>query len=118
MAHGVERFYIQKGMVDMAHVDISMQMDEQLKMQADKLFADLGLNMASAVNLFVKQAVREQQIPFVISKGIHITESRVVQTAEPEESMSQDVPIEEMIGAADLLEDASARTYSMGMHKM
>lgn len=105
-------------MVDMAYVDISMQMDERLKMQADQLFTDLGLDMASAVNLFVKQAVREQQIPFVISKGIYAVENRIVQTAELEESISQDVSVEEMIGAVEMLEPASARTYSMGVRKV
>lgn len=102
----------------MAHVNISMQMDEQLKMQADRLFADLGLSMASAVNLFVKQAVREQQIPFVISKGVPAADNRIAQVVETEESMSQDVPVEEMIAVADMLESGSARTYSRGIHKM
>ena len=37
------------------------------------------VDMASAVNLFVKQAVREQQIPFVISKEIYTVENRIVQ---------------------------------------
>ena len=45
-------------------------MDEDLKKQADELFADLGMNMTTAIVTFIKQAVREQAIPFVISRNI------------------------------------------------
>ena len=54
----------------MATTNITMRMDEDLKAQAEELFADLGLNMTSAFTIFVKQAIREQQIPFMISREI------------------------------------------------
>lgn len=54
----------------MATTNITMRMDEDLKAQAEELFADLGLNMTSAFTIFVKQAVREQRIPFTISREI------------------------------------------------
>ena len=42
-------------------------MDENLKKQADTLFGELGLNLSTAFNIFVRQAVREQSIPFIIA---------------------------------------------------
>ena len=54
----------------MATTNITMRMDEDLKAQAEELFADLGLNMTSAFTIFVKQAIREQRIPFTISRNI------------------------------------------------
>ena len=42
-------------------------MDEDLKHQADALFEDLGLSFSGAVNVFVRQAVREGGIPFAIT---------------------------------------------------
>lgn len=54
----------------MGTTNITMRMDENLKAQAEELFADLGLNMTSAFTIFVKQAIREQQIPFKISREI------------------------------------------------
>ena len=54
----------------MATTNITMRMDEDLKAQAEELFADLGLNMTSAFTIFVKQAIREQRIPFTISRDI------------------------------------------------
>lgn len=52
----------------MATTSVTMRIDEELKAQAEELFADLGLNMTSAFTVFVKQAVREQCIPFKISR--------------------------------------------------
>lgn len=54
----------------MATTNITMRIDEELKAQAEELFADLGLNMTSAFTVFVKQAIREQGIPFVISREV------------------------------------------------
>ena len=54
----------------MATKNITIRMDEELKKQAEELFADLGLTMTAAFNAFAKQAVREQRIPFYISRNI------------------------------------------------
>ena len=54
----------------MATTNVTIRMDEDLKKQAEELFADLGMNMTTAIVTFTKQAVREQAIPFVISRNI------------------------------------------------
>jgi DNA-damage-inducible protein J len=43
-------------------------MDATLKKQAEELFSDLGLNMTAAMTIFLRQAVRNQGIPFEISR--------------------------------------------------
>jgi len=48
--------------------NVSIRMDMQLKKQAEELFLDLGLNMTTAVTMFLRQAVRNQGIPFEISR--------------------------------------------------
>ena len=45
-------------------------MDSELKAQADALFAELGMNLSTAFNIFLRQSVREQQIPFRVSKNV------------------------------------------------
>jgi addiction module RelB/DinJ family antitoxin len=45
---------------------MTMRVDENLKRKADELFADLGMNMTTAVTIFLKQALRKQGIPFSI----------------------------------------------------
>ena len=42
-------------------------MDSDLKAQADALFGELGLNLSTAFNIFVRQSLREGRIPFDIS---------------------------------------------------
>ncbi len=54
----------------MASTSVTIRMDEELKKQAEELFSDLGLSMTAAFIAFTKQAVREQRIPFVISRNI------------------------------------------------
>lgn len=52
----------------MANVsNVSFRIDSKLKAQADALFAQLGMNMTTAFNIFLRQAVREGRIPFNIS---------------------------------------------------
>lgn len=53
----------------MATVNVTIRMDESLKKQAEELFSDFGLTMNAAFTMFAKQAVREQRIPFEISRN-------------------------------------------------
>ena len=47
--------------------NLSIRMDKELKEQAEQLFSELGMNMTTAFNIFVRQAVRQGKIPFEIS---------------------------------------------------
>ena len=51
----------------MATASITIQMDENLKEQAETLFDDMGLSMATAFTIFVKAVVRQNKIPFEIT---------------------------------------------------
>lgn len=46
---------------------INLRIDKELKAEAEQLFSKLGMNMTTALNIFLRQAVREQAIPFTIS---------------------------------------------------
>ena len=50
----------------MATTNVSIRMDTELKAQADDLFAELGMNLSTAFNIFVRQSLREGGIPFEI----------------------------------------------------
>ena len=47
--------------------NISIRMDADLKAEADALFSELGMNLSTAFNIFVRQTLREGKIPFDIS---------------------------------------------------
>ncbi len=46
-----------------------------MKVEADKLFNEMGMNLTTAVNVFVRQAVLERAIPFRINRGTVNTET-------------------------------------------
>ena len=48
----------------MASVNVTIRMDADDKAKAEKLFSELGLTMNAAFNMFAKQSIREQGIPF------------------------------------------------------
>ena len=54
----------------MATTNVTIRMDTELKKQAEELFGELGMSMTTAFTVFARQAVREQQIPFMISREI------------------------------------------------
>jgi len=47
--------------------NISIRMDSDLKAQADALFGELGMNLTTAFNIFVRQSIREGGIPFKVT---------------------------------------------------
>lgn len=51
----------------MATTNISIRIDEDIKIQADALFNELGMNISTAFNIFVRQSLRDGKIPFDIS---------------------------------------------------
>lgn len=56
----------------MASVNVTIRMDADDKAKAEKLFSEFGLTLNAAFNMFVKQALREQSIPFKITKNTEI----------------------------------------------
>ena len=48
----------------MAKVSTNISIDADVKKQAQELFAALGLDMSTAINIYLKKAVAEQGIPF------------------------------------------------------
>ena len=48
----------------MANTSMNIRMDSEVKKQAEALFAEIGMNMTTAINIFLKQSIRENGIPF------------------------------------------------------
>ena len=53
--------------------NLNIKINRDLKIKADKLFKEMGMNLTTAVNIFVRQAVLERAIPFRIYRGIEGT---------------------------------------------
>lgn len=52
----------------MATTNLSVRVDENLKKEVEDLLGDLGLSVSAAVNLYFRQMVRTQSIPFQIKR--------------------------------------------------
>ena len=50
----------------MSSVSMNVRMDKNIKEQAQKLFSEFGLDMTTAINIFLRQSIREQKIPFEV----------------------------------------------------
>lgn len=48
--------------------NLNVRVDSTLKQEADMLFKDLGLNMTTAINMFLTKSVKTASIPFEISE--------------------------------------------------
>ena len=46
---------------------INIRIDDELKIRADNIFEELGLNMTTAFTMFVRQTIRQGGIPFEIT---------------------------------------------------
>ena len=45
-------------------VNLNIRIDRELKENAEAFFSAIGLNMTTAITLFMRQSLREQRIPF------------------------------------------------------
>lgn len=48
----------------MANTSMNIRMDSDVKKKAEALFSEIGMTMTTAINIFLKQSIRENGIPF------------------------------------------------------
>lgn len=72
----------------MAKVSTNITIDAETKRKAQELLADLGLDLSTAVNIFLRQMIRENAIPFVISADVpNSTTMAAIENAEKRTDM-------------------------------
>lgn len=54
----------------MESTNLNIRIDKTVKQSAERIFDDLGLNMTTAVNIFLRQVIRENGIPFDVKLKI------------------------------------------------
>ena len=54
----------------MAKTTANISMDVEVKQQAQELFAELGMDFSTAVNIFLRKAIRENEIPFTVTRDV------------------------------------------------
>ena len=72
----------------MTTVPTQIRIDSQLKKQSSRLFKELGLDMSSAVNVFLKQCVLQGGLPFSVKMPQYRPE--VIEAMEEARKLSAD----------------------------
>lgn len=48
----------------MASTNLNIRIDKEIKEQAEEIFNEIGLNMTTAINVFLRASIRVHGIPF------------------------------------------------------
>lgn len=54
----------------MATTNLNIRTDKEIKEAAEKIYSSLGLNMTTAINMFLRASIRESGIPFDLKLDI------------------------------------------------
>lgn len=52
----------------MAKVSTNISIDADLKKASQELYSDLGMDLSTAVTIFLKQSLRVQGLPFAVTR--------------------------------------------------
>ena len=88
----------------MATVNMSIRMDAELKKQADAMLSDMGLNMTTAMNIFLRQVVRQGRIPFEIATDIPDAET-LTAMKEVDDMINGKIPAKKYTSTDELFKD-------------
>ncbi|WP_020226438.1 type II toxin-antitoxin system RelB/DinJ family antitoxin [Holdemania massiliensis] len=87
----------------MATVPTQIRIDEDLKKQAAELFSQLGLDMSSAMNIFLKQCVLHEGLPFNVELPKYKPE--VIEAMEEARRIARDPKTKRYDSLAEALKD-------------
>lgn len=91
----------------MAKVSTSISIDADVKAQAQALFADFGLDLSTAINIFLRQSIRENCIPFTIQREVPNADTEAAMK-EAEEMAKNPSAYKRYSSFSDLLREVEA----------
>ena len=87
--------------------NITIRIDKDVKAKSEKIFAELGLNMSSAINIFLKKAIRDGGIPF--SMTLDTPNAETLQAmSEIEDMISGKIPAKIYTSTDELFEELNS----------
>lgn len=92
----------------MATTAITIRVDETLKKEAEELFDSIGINTTTAITIFLKAAVRQNEIPFRLVGAPKYNKETVDALKEAEEIARQPKKHKIYKTAEDLTQDILA----------
>lgn len=87
----------------MSKTSMSIRLDSEVKEQAQQVFNNLGMDMTTAINIFLRQAIQYQGLPFVVRLDENRKLLEVLTDLNQNRNMSQSFE-----SVSDLMEDLRA----------
>ncbi|VTT11035.1 type II toxin-antitoxin system RelB/DinJ family antitoxin [Streptococcus oralis] len=87
----------------MSKTSMSIRLDSEVKEQAQQVFNDLGMDMTTAINIFLRQAIQYQGLPFDVRLDENRKLLEVLTDLNQNRNMSQSFE-----SVSDLMEDLRA----------
>ena len=87
----------------MPKTSMSIRLDSEVKEQAQQVFNHLGMDMTTAINIFLRQAIQYQGLPFDVRIDENQKLLQVVMDVDQNRNMSQSFE-----SVSDLMEDLRA----------
>ncbi|WP_300411124.1 type II toxin-antitoxin system RelB/DinJ family antitoxin [Lagierella sp.] len=72
----------------MATTNLNIRTDKEIKEAAEKIYSRLGLNMTTAINMFLRASIRESGIPFDLK--LNVPNNETIKAIEEGRSISKD----------------------------
>ena len=87
----------------MSKTSMSIRLDSEVKEQAQQVFNHLGIDMTTAINIFLRQAIQYQGLPFNVRLDENRKLLQVLTDLDQNRNMSQSFE-----SVSDLMEDLRA----------
>ena len=87
----------------MSKTSMSIRLDSEIKEQAQQVFNNLGMDMTTAINIFLRQAIQYQGLPFDVRLDENRKLLQVLTDLDQNRNMSQSFE-----SVSDLMEDLRA----------
>ena len=89
----------------MATAVLQTRIDTEVTTEAELLFESLGLDITTAIRIFLKQAINQQRIPFEIIPPKYDFSEETLDAIEEAKHISRDSSVKSYSSAKELLED-------------
>ncbi|HGR9202787.1 TPA: type II toxin-antitoxin system RelB/DinJ family antitoxin [Streptococcus pneumoniae] len=87
----------------MSKMSMSIRLDSEVKEQAQQVFSNLGMDMTTAINIFLRQAIQYQGLSFDVRLDENRKLLQVLTDLDQNRNMSQSFE-----SVSDLMEDLRA----------
>ena len=89
----------------MATVVLQTRVDTETKLEAESLFDSLGLDITTAIRLFLRQSINQQRIPFDIVPPKYNFSEETLAAIDEARRISKDSSVKSFSNVKELFED-------------